>query len=142
MGTADPQMRTSAEGIGPINVSPKGGVPLHIIDRKRVAFLDYLGSGNKTADHTQAGSPITVLVCSFESEDAAIVRLYGRARIVPLDEYEHAELLCAAPSEHLATQRQAIEIEVETTGTSCGYGVPVMELVRQRRAADRGRKYK
>jgi hypothetical protein len=26
--------------------------------------------------------------------------------------------------------------------TSCGYGVPVMSFVRERRRADRGRKYK
>jgi len=41
-----------------------------------------------------------------------------------------------------STKRQVIEVEVERTGTSCGYGVPVLELVRERRAKDRGRRYK
>ena len=50
-----------AKGIDPINLSPKGGVPLHVIDPNR-AFLDYLGSGNETARHATAGGPITVMV--------------------------------------------------------------------------------
>jgi hypothetical protein len=33
-------------------------------------------------------------------------------------------------------------VEVEKTMTSCGYGVPVMQLVRERRVVDRGRRYK
>jgi hypothetical protein len=35
-----------------------------------------------------------------------------------------------------------VEIDVERTMTSCGYGVPVMELVRERQRADRGRRFK
>ena len=38
--------------------------------------------------------------------------------------------------------RQVIEVEIDNTMTSCGYGVPVMQLVRDRRVADRGRRYK
>ena len=70
-------------GIGPVNVSPKGGVPLHIVSPNRVAFVDYVGSGNETARHALADGPITVMVCSFEAEHAAIVRLYGIAHITP-----------------------------------------------------------
>jgi hypothetical protein len=38
--------------------------------------------------------------------------------------------------------RQVIEIQIESTMTSCGYGTPVMAFVRDRRVADRGRRYK
>ena len=31
---------------------------------------------------------------------------------------------------------------VERTMTSCGYGVPVMEVVRERQRTDRGRRFK
>jgi hypothetical protein len=37
--------------------------------------------------------------------------------------------------------RQVIELEIEQTTTSCGFGVPVMNFVRQRRTSDRGRRY-
>lgn len=60
----------------------------------------------------------------------------------PLEESHHAELLQQSESEHLRTKRQVIEVQVEQTGTSCGYGVPVMDFVRERRVADRGRRYK
>jgi hypothetical protein len=81
------------------------------------------------------------MVCSFEGENAAIVRLYGRARATKLDESPLAELLTRGVTED-DRPRQAIEIEIESTATSCGYGVPVMEFVRDRGKGDRGRRYK
>ena len=81
------------------------------------------------------------MICSFAAADAAIVRLYGQATVAPLEESPHAELLLQSESEHLRTKRQVIELAVEQTGTRCGYGVPVMEFVRERRVADRGHCY-
>lgn len=141
VASADPQLACGPDDVGPVNVSPKGGVALHILDRNRVAYLDYRGSGNETARHCAAGGPITVMVCSFEEEDAAIVRLFGRARSTPLAESPLAQLLLERPSAEMK-ERQVIEVEVDKTMTSCGYGVPVMKFVRERRKADRGRRYK
>jgi hypothetical protein len=143
VATAAPASAEVPEKLGPINLSPKGGVPLHILNPNRVAFLDYAGSGNETARHTSAGSPITVLICSFEEDNAAIVRLYGRASVTPVEQSALAEKLLAEGATDLKSRpRQVIEIQVEKTMTSCGYGVPVMALTRQRRTADRGRRYK
>lgn len=143
VATADPQLASGPNEVGPVNVSPKGGVPLHILGPNRVAYLDYRGSGNETARHCAAGGPITVMVCAFDGEDAAIVRLFGTARVAPIDESPLAEVLLAQPAAELKGKaRQVIEVAVEQTMTSCGYGVPVMKLVRQRRAVDRGRRYK
>ena len=143
VATADPDLHCGPDHAGPVNVSPKGGVPLHILGPNRVAYLDYVGSGNETARHTNAGGPITVMVCSFESDDAAIVRLYGTARVTPLEESSVADVLRQSPAEaQTSSMRQVIDVHIEQTMTSCGYGVPVMEVVRQRRVADRGRKYK
>jgi hypothetical protein len=143
VASADPALASGPNDVGPVNVSPKGGVALHILGPNRVAYLDYRGSGNETARHCAAGGPITVMICSFEEEDAAIVRLFGRARATPLDQSPLAELLLQRPAKELkGSARQVIEVEVEKTMTSCGYGVPVMRLVRDRRAVDRGRRYK
>lgn len=143
VATAAPTPADSTEGIGPINISPKGGVPLYIINPNHVAFLNYTGSGNETERHSAGGSPITVMLCSFEGEDAAIVRLYGKAKVTPIAESPLAEqLLATGATELKLTPRQVVEIEVEKTSTSCGYGVPVMEFVRDRRTIDHGRKYK
>jgi hypothetical protein len=143
VASADPQLASGPDEVGPVNVSPKGGVSLHILSANRVAYLDYRGSGNETARHCAAGGPITVMVCSFEEEDAAIVRLFGRARATPLGKSPLVHLLARAPAEELkGPARQVIEVEIEKTTTSCGYGVPVMNFVRERNTADRGRRYK
>jgi hypothetical protein len=143
VATADPNLASGPNGIGPVNLSPKGGVPLHILNPNRVAFLDYTGSGNETARHALVGGPITIMICSFEAENAAIVRLYGKAHVTPLaDSPLAAALLTSAAPEPKGPARQVIEVEIEKTITSCGYGVPVMELVRNRRVGDRGRHYK
>lgn len=143
IATVSPNLAAGPNGIGPVNLSPKGGSPLHILDPNHVAYLDYAGSGNETARHTQAGSPATLMVCSFEEEDAAIVRLYGRARITPLAGSPLAERLLGQPAAELRSPaRQIVEMDVERTATSCGYGVPVMSFVRDRQVADRGRCYK
>ena len=143
VATADPGMGSGPDDIGPVNLSPKGGVPLHILGPNRVAYLDYRGSGNETARHTVAGGPITVMVCSFEEENAAIVRLYGTASATPLEQSPLASLVAGQPAAELKlTQRQVIEVEVDRTVTSCGYGVPVMSFVRERTVENRGRRYK
>jgi hypothetical protein len=143
VASADPQLAHGPDDVGPVNVSPKGGVPLHIIDRNRVAYLDYRGSGNETARHCTAGGPITVMICSFEENDAAVVRLFGKARVTPLAESPLASLLAGQSIEGWrGPARQVIEVEIDNTMTSCGYGVPVMQFVRQRRVVDRGRRYK
>ena len=86
---------------------------------------------------------MTVMVCSFDADDAAIVRLFGRARAMPLADSPLAQLLLERPARELkGPARQVIEVEIDSTMTSCGYGVPVMKVVRERRTADRGRRYK
>ncbi|MGQ0603872.1 MAG: pyridoxamine 5'-phosphate oxidase family protein [Anaerolineales bacterium] len=143
VATADPALDHGPGGIGPVNLSPKGGVPLHILSPNRVAFLDYASSGNETARHSLTGGPITAMVCSFEAGDAAIVRLFGKATVTPLTESPLADVLREHPAEELKlAERQVIEIEIESTMTSCGYDVPVMAFAHERRTCDRGRRYK
>ncbi len=143
IATADPQLENGPDDIGPVNVSPKGGTPLHILTPNKVAYLDYPGSGNETARHSVAGGPVTIMICSFDEGDAAIVRLYGYAHVAALDGSAIAQQLLGTPAEELKHDpRQVIEVEVEKTYTSCGYGVPVMSFVRERRVSDRGRLYK
>ncbi len=143
VSTVDPLMEPTADGLGPINLSPKGGSPLRVLGPNLVAYLDYTGSGDETARHSRAGGPITVMVCSFEEDNCAIVRLYGTARTTPLEESALAGLLREQPAGELKLpERQVVEIDVETAATSCGYGVPVMAFVRERTVDDRGRRFK
>jgi hypothetical protein len=143
VASAAPELSKGPAGQGPVNLSPKGGVPLHVIDDHRVAYLDYTGSGNQTALHAKAGGPITVMVMSFDGEDAAVVRLFGKARIVPIEESELKDRLLACQAADIELPlRQVVDIAVEGTQTSCGYGVPVLDFVQDRVRAQRGRRYK
>src|SRR5207244_11846848 len=118
VATADPAQAKGPHGIGAVNVSPKGGVPLLIVSPNRVAFLDYPGSGNETARHAQAGSPVPLMACSFDAADAAIVRLYGRATVQPIHESPYAEALLnddrRGPTLDI---RQVIVLDIESTMT-------------------------
>ena len=90
-----------------------------------------------------AGGPITVMVCSFGPEDAAIVRLYGRATITPQADSPLAEQLLEHPAKDIKLpMRQVVEVEINNTMTSCGYGVPIMSFEEDRTIANRGRRYK
>ena len=142
VASVDPNLAKGPGGVGPVNLSPKGGVRLHILNPTRVAYLDYPGSGNETARHAVASGPVTIMICSFDEEDAAIVRLFGKATVTPFADSSLASVLTQDSTSELKAPRHVIEIEIEQTMTSCCYGVPVMTLVRERRAADRGRKYK
>jgi hypothetical protein len=112
-----------------------------VIDENRVAYLDYHGSGNETARHATLGGPVTVMVMSLQQEDAAIVRLYGRAVVESIEESTLAERLLETCRERKGL-RQVVTIDVQHTQTSCGYGVPVLEYLGDRRSSQRGRRFK
>jgi hypothetical protein len=143
VASAAPDLSAGPSGQGPVNLSPKGGTPLHIIDEHRVAYLDYTGSGNETGRHAAKGGPMTIMVMSMDGDDAAVVRLYGKARVLPLEQSELKDLLLSSKAEDIELpMRQVIDLAVESTQTSCGYGVPVYKYVAQRVRGQRGRRFK
>jgi len=141
IASVHPQLEAGPAGEGAVNLSPKGGVPLYILDQHTVAYLDYPGSGNESARHAAANGPATIMVMSMD-DDAAIVRLYGHATVEPLDESPLKDQLLTTPAESLKKPRQIITLHVECTQTSCGYGVPRYEYIGERTKAQRGRRYK
>ncbi len=141
VATADPTLGEGPHGIGPVNVSPRGGVPLHRVSPTRVAFVDFHGSGDEIARHSRAGGPVTVMVCSFD-ENAAIVRLYGKATATPFEASPLAEQLAQGIEGIIKHPRQVIEVQVERTSTSCGYRVPLMTFDHDRTVTERGKRFK
>lgn len=119
---------TVAEGTR-INLSPKGMDSFRVLGERTVAYLDVGGSGNETNAHLLADGRITVMFCAFENP-ALIMRLYGRGTpVLPQDE-RWGEL--AARFTLLPGTRQIFEIAVDQVQTSCGWGVPLMTLDRDR----------
>ncbi|MDE2404804.1 MAG: pyridoxamine 5'-phosphate oxidase family protein [Sphingomonadales bacterium] len=115
----------TAAAEGRINLSPKGYDSFRVLGPKRVAWLDLAGSGNETNAHLLADGRITVMMCNFE-QPALILRLYGRGRPVLPADAGWEDL--AAHFMLLPGTRQIFDIAVESVQTSCGWGVPVMEL--------------
>jgi hypothetical protein len=134
-----PDMTLGRVGEGPVNLSPKGGRVL-VVDDHTLAYLDYKGSGNETARHGGSGGPVTVMAMSVD-EDAAIVRCYGQASAEPIDVSAHARALLEDTIDDL-NRRQVIVVDVTSTQTSCGYGVPRYDFVGHRDTEHRGRRYK
>ena len=143
VASAAPDLSPGPLGQGPVNLSPKGGAPLHIIDDRTVAYLDFRGSGNETARHAQHNGPLTphghVTRCARRRHRPP---LRPRPRH-PLDQSPHAEQLRAdAPGVPGLPERQVVTLRIDSTATSCGYGVPVYEYAGDRDQAARGRRYK
>jgi hypothetical protein len=112
-----------------INLSPKGLDTFRVLSPNRVAWLDLGGSGNETHAHLVADGRITVMMCNFQ-QPALILRLYGTGRpVLPADAGWDA---LAANFEMLPGTRQIFDIAVDSVQTSCGWGVPVMTLERER----------
>ena len=119
----------TAAGDARINLSPKGYDCLRILSPKRVAYLDVGGSGNETNAHLLADGRITLMFCNFQ-QPATILRIYGQGEpVVPWDR-NWEEL--APHFTLLPGTRQIFDIAVESVQTSCGWGVPIMTLEKER----------
>jgi len=120
---------TAAEG-SRINLSPKGlADTFRVLSPSRVAYLDLGGSGNETHAHLGVDGRITLMFCNFQ-QPALILRIYGHGKAVLPADPEWAEL--AAHFTVLPGTRQIFDIAVESVQTSCGWGVPVMTLEKER----------
>jgi hypothetical protein len=114
---------------GRVNVSPKGMDSFRVIDGNTVAYLDLTGSGNETAAHLRENGRITIMFCSFSAKPL-ILRLYGHGRVVSSRDAEWDDLIGLFPP--YAGTRQIMVMKVESAQTSCGFAVPVYELVEER----------
>ena len=120
----------TAANEGRINLSPKGlADSFKVLGPNRVAYLDLGGSGNETHAHLAADGRITIMMCNFD-QPALILRIYGRGRPVLPQDADWAEL--AGHFTLLPGTRQIFDIAVESVQTSCGWGVPVMTLDKER----------
>lgn len=112
-----------------INLSPKGMDSLRVLNNRTVAYLDITGSGNETAAHIKHDGRLTIMFCSFVDKPL-ILRLYGKGEVVRPDSAAWGDLSKNFPT--YPGQRQIIVLRIESLQTSCGFGVPKMQLVEHR----------
>lgn len=114
---------------GHVNLSPKGYDSFRVLDEHTVAYLDLTGSGAETIAHLRENGRITLMFCAFDGRPN-IVRLYGTGQVLEVGSPHAAPLLERFPT--LPGARSVITIDVSRIQTSCGYAVPLMELVSER----------
>lgn len=120
----------TAAADGRVNLSPKGlDGTFKVLSPNRVAFLNLTGSGNETAAHLLLNNRITIMFCAFK-HPPLILRLYGNGRAIHENHDEWRELI--GNFADLPGKRQIIVVDVFDIISSCGYGVPEMDLREQR----------
>src|SRR5262245_6960024 len=109
---------------GHVNVSPKGPIEsLSILDGRTIEYEDHVGSGAETVAHIRENGRVCVMLCAF-SGPPRIVRLHGGGEIVPLDPGPDGV-------------RSVIRVHLERISDSCGFGVPLMDMVATRPQRER-----
>jgi Pyridoxamine 5'-phosphate oxidase len=117
---------------GHINLSPKGVEgTFAVLDEHRVAYLDLTGSGIETVAHLGDNNRIVLMFCAF-SGPPRIVRLHGRGRAVLARDPAFDAAVAPFPGPVPTGARSVIEVDLTRISDSCGFGVPLMDLVGQR----------
>jgi Pyridoxamine 5'-phosphate oxidase len=117
---------------GYVNISPKGyRDTFAVIGPLTVAYLDLTGSGAETIAHLRQNGRITIMFCSFD-RTPKILRLYGSGRVVLPGSPQWEGFAGHFAYECEGAGRAIIVVDVEIIADSCGYAVPVLELVSER----------
>jgi hypothetical protein len=122
---------------GHVNLSPKGHRDTFaVLGPSTVAYLDLTGSGAETIAHLRQNGRITIMFCSF-GQAPKVLRLQGRGRAVLPGEPDWDTLagrFPPAPGGDTGRDghRSIVVAELDRIADSCGYAVPVMELVGER----------
>ena len=111
---------TAAE-TGSVNLSPKGGDSLRVINSKEIAWLNLTGSGNESASHVLQNPRMTIMFCAFEGKPL-ILRAYGRAKVLHQKDKEWHEYISQFPASIAA--RQIFVLDISLVQASCGMSVP------------------
>lgn len=125
------------DGDGHVNVSPKGMAgTFAVLGERRVAYLDYAGSGTETIAHLRENGRVVLMFCAFDGPPS-IIRLHGRGRVVLPADDDFADLRAAFPKERTLGQRSIIVVDVQRISDTCGFSVPLMDVRGDRDLLDR-----
>jgi hypothetical protein len=114
---------------GHVNVSPRGLDSFSVLTPHRVAWVDYTGSGIETIAHLRENGRICLMFCSL-AHRPRVVRLHGRGTVHLPGDPTYDDVVARHPA-HPGT-RAVIAVDVDRISDSCGYGVPMMEVIGDR----------
>ena len=114
---------------GHVNVSPRGLDSFSVLGPHRVGWVDLTGSGVETISHVRENGRVCLLFCSYDKRPH-LVRLHGTGSVSLPGSAAFDEVASRHP-DHPST-RAVVTVDVTRVSDSCGYGVPVMDLVGER----------
>lgn len=114
------------QGDGHVNVSPRGHDSFSVLDDRRVAWVDYTGSGVETIAHIRENGRVCLMFNSFDSRPR-IVRLHGTGSVALPGDAMFEEVVARHPTN--PSTRAVITVDVTRISDSCGWGVPVMDKI-------------
>ena len=117
------------DAAGHVNLSPKGLDTFRVLTPRRVAYLDYVGSGAETIAHLKENGRIVIMFCALQGPPK-IVRLHGRGQALQPHDLEYQRLRPLFPT--IPSGRAIISMSIQRIADSCGFGVPLYEYQHQR----------
>ena len=115
-----------------VNLSPKGYDSIRVLDKYRMIYLDYPGSGNRTYRDAMSGGEFTLVFNAFEG-DANILRIFCSAEVV-----EKTDLNFNGYLSHFGVNesnvRQIFLFDIYAVESSCGMAVPYMKYEKERKS--------
>lgn len=118
----------SSSNGGEVNLSPRGYDCFRVINDNEAVFLDYAGSGNRTARDIRNDGEVTVMFCSFGSAPM-ILRLFCKGELIESSDRVMQELF-SFPD--LRGMRRFVKLHIYCVEHSCGMSVPRYDFIGER----------
>ena len=121
---------------GHVNLSPKGmDGTFAVLDRHRVGYLDYFGSGVETMAHLRENGRIVIMMCAFDGPPK-VVRLHGRGRTLRPGDDGFDALRGRFAKARDKGVRSIVVVDIDRISDSCGFSVPLLQHVADRDVLD------
>lgn len=111
-----------------VNLSPRGYDCFRVIGDNEAVFLDYAGSGNRTARDVDADGEVTVMFCSF-GPSPLILRLFCKGELIDKEDKALQDLF---HFRDLKGMRRFVRLHIYCVEHSCGMSVPQYDFVSER----------
>lgn len=118
----------SASNGGEVNLSPRGYDCFRVIGENEAIFMDYAGSGNRTARDIEAGGEVTLLFVSFEKQPLNL-RLFCKGELIDKHD-DYARSLFEGSD--FSGMRRFVKLHIYCVEHSCGMSVPYYEFKGER----------
>ncbi len=115
-----------------VNLSPKGYDTIRVLDKHRLLYLDYPGSGNRTYRDTMGNGEFTLVFNAFEGA-AKILRIFCKSEVIEKENVDF-ESYFSHFDVNTAHIRNLFLFDIYAVESSCGMTVPYMEYVKERKS--------